>query len=97
MMDYMATNAQHLYSPMNCNLLVDIMLKEMDDIQFTVMTFPSGNYKFSDQQMIDANVMKLKRTGAYTPKPLRNVVKPHLPNNLGKSSNKSSELNVKSS
>ena len=36
------------------------MLKDMDNIQFTAMSFPKSNYMFSDQQWIDASVMKLK-------------------------------------
>ena len=60
----MATNAQRLYIPMNHDLLLDVMLKEMDDIQFAVISFPKFNHKFSHQQMIDTDVINLKSTGA---------------------------------
>ena len=48
---------------MNQDLPVDVMLKEMDDVQFTSMPFSNWNHRFSDQQLIDASAMKLKRMG----------------------------------
>ena len=40
-------NVQCIYTPMNLDLPVDIMLKEMDDVKFTTRSFPNGNCKFS--------------------------------------------------
>ena len=77
------------------NLIVDVMLKEMDDIQFTTMLFSNGSHKFSEHQIIDVSVMKLKSTGGS--RQLRNEAQTPLPNNLGRSSMKSFKLNTKSS
>lgn len=63
----MATNAQCLCLPMNCNLLMDIILKDIDSIQLTAMSFPNGNHKFTNLQLIHAGIMKLKSTrGIYS-------------------------------
>ena len=84
-----ATNAQLLYLPIDHNLPVDVMLKDMDDIQLSAISFPNGNNKFTIQQSIDAGIMQLKSTGGIYSKPSKNGAKSSLPSNHGKNSKES--------
>ena len=56
-------NAKCFFTLMSRELTVDVILKDMDDIQFTDIYLPHSNHKFLHQKLIYAGVMKLKGTG----------------------------------